>query len=344
MPLELTRRPLDPARSPARSLRPTRPVDAFRRQGVIIDKRDASARLRVIWSIRDYYAHPGLVEREAELRALEARVEAYFTSDSPGLKMWVRANYLNDLTFRLEIYAEGMDDVWSRPFMFQGVLEVPVPLPREAASVSMAELEPLVRAAIIERMDAVSRRRGWGVIPWNGELPPEGIVTKRRPMTDLTRDRALARLWAVLEAAGAAPDRPASELLPVVAETLYAAGGKACREFTTGMHLALFALDREELFRTPVRDRGESEAQPPIPLSEDTFLYARCAVLLSGRETYESVLRDPRLFAATWDMDAEGLLELPDEVMDELDVQPQTPAGLPSYETGSNAAQWSPRP
>lgn len=312
--------------------------------GANINQRDVSPWLRVVWSIHDYYADPALAEREAELRALETRLESYFAADCPGLELWVRANYLTDLVLRLEIYADGMEgEAWSRPFMFRGGLEVPVALPREAATSSIAELEPSVRAAIVERMDTVSRRRGWGVIPWNGELPPEGIVTKRRPMTDLTRERAWARLWAVLEAAGAAPDRPASDLLPVIAETLYAAGGKACTEFTTGMHLALFELDREELFRTPVRDRGESDAHPPIPLSEDTFLYARCAVLLSGRKTYESILSNPGLFAATWDMDAEGLLELPDEVMDQLGAQPQTPAGLPSYETGSNSAYWPPR-
>jgi hypothetical protein len=310
----------------------------------VIGQRDTRAWLVVVWSVHDYYAHPALADREAELRAMESRLETYFAGDCPGLEMWVRANYLTDLTFRLEIYADGMDGAASpRPFMYQGGLEVPIVLPRPNAELSALELEEAARTAIVETVDVLARRRGWGAIPWDGELPPEGIVTKRRPMSDVTRERALSRLWTVLESAGAAPDRPASELLPIVAETLNAAGAGACDEFVAGMHLALFALDLEELFRTPVRDRGESLDQPPIPLSDDTFLYARCAVLLSGRETYESVLRDPRLFAATWDMDSAGLLELPDEFMDELDVQPQIPAGLPSYETGSNSAHWSTR-
>lgn len=52
------------------------------------------------------------------------------------------------------------------------------------------------------------------------------------------------------------------------------------------------------------RDQGPvdvgDEPDDPIPLGDDAFLDARIAVVCSGRETYEAVRADARLFSAAW--------------------------------------------
>jgi hypothetical protein len=148
-------------------------------------------------------------------------------------------------------------------------------------------------------------------------------------------------LWSVLHDAGAGPEAAASEVVGRAFAILSAMGAASARAFDVGLHLALHALDREVLFGQPIRDRGEGSDQPPIPLSDDAFLYARCAVLTSGQAAYDAVLKDPAQFATTWDLDAEALLELPNAVLDELGADPDGRTDLPSYETGSNALYWS---
>ena len=193
-------------------------------------------------------------------------------------------------------------------------------------------------------IDDAARRRGWGAVPWDGAVPEGGIKTSRQPMSAAKREKSLERLWAALEAAGADPKRPALDTIEALGDELHRRGKAACNEFHTGVHLALYELDREALFRQPVRDRGEDASQAPIPLSDDTFLYARAAVVLSGRQTFDQVLSDYPSFAAEpRDMDAEDLLTLAESVMDALDGELQPPPGLPSYETGSNAEHWSPQ-
>jgi hypothetical protein len=148
-------------------------------------------------------------------------------------------------------------------------------------------------------------------------------------------------MWSVLHDAGAGPEAVASDVVGRAFAILSALGAASARAFDVGLHLALHALDREVLFGQPIRDRGEDSDQPPIPLSDDAFLYARCAVLTSGKAAYDAVLNDPAQFATTWDLDAEALLELPNAVLDELGADPDSRTDLPSYETGSNPLHWS---
>jgi hypothetical protein len=151
----------------------------------------------------------------------------------------------------------------------------------------------------------------------------------------------LGVLWSVLERAGAAPGARARVVIDRAYGILLEQGADAAVLFLRGLHGALHELDRESLFAQPIRDRGEDLSIQPIPLSDDTFLYARCAVLTSGHGVYQSVLQDPRSFAATWDLDAESLLELPERVLAELGADPLDSELVPSYETGSNRAHWS---
>jgi len=248
------------------------------------------------------HLHPAVTGRfgqEGLIRIGESANREFDGRFGSGLRMWCDANWLRQVW--IEIYASTdanwSPEWWSQPraHVFDGdllILPVAYGLPALPGFDEGDLIKDLVRRAP-GVIDEAAKRRGWGQVPWDGVLPPGGIVTKRRPMSDATRAWALARLWKVLDDAGAAPDRPAEELLPDVAEVLYRSGRKACTEFLTGMHLALFDLDREVLCRQPVRDRGEGTDRPPIPLSNDTFLYVRCAVLLSGRAEFDAVLVDP---------------------------------------------------
>lgn len=55
---------------------------------------------------------------------------------------------------------------------------------------------------------------------------------------------------------------------------------------------SLFRLDLRVLADTPVKGAA-SRSGRPVPLSEDGFLYARCAVILAGRRAYGEVLANP---------------------------------------------------
>jgi hypothetical protein len=98
----------------------------------------------------------------------------------------------------------------------------------------------------------------------------------------------------------------------------------------------LFDLDREVLARQPVCfDDDEDDEDPPLPLSDDSFLYLRCGLVLRGRDTVTAVLAEPAILATGRWPDGEELLYLADEVVDD-DIDTKY-----DYETGSNEAHWT---
>lgn len=105
---------------------------------------------------------------------------------------------------------------------------------------------------------------------------------------------------------------------------------------------ALHRLDRRELARQPVRHLdGGGASHQPIPLSDDAFLYARCAVVAAGEEMYRRVDSDPASFAGAWDLhDAESLLYAAEEVYEEVTGEEWDHEEPVSYESGSNKAGW----
>ncbi|MFN8158063.1 MAG: DUF4240 domain-containing protein [Candidatus Nanopelagicales bacterium] len=295
--------------------------------------------------------HRALRSRDLELGEVcdtaEMRAESAFGG---GLRLWLNANWLKQVWVENYVLpdAQWNPKHWTKPrsHVFDGDILI-LPNFHELESVLELSDEALIALmldAAPRLIDDAARRRGWGAVPWDGAVPEGGIKTSRQPMSAAKREKSLERLWAALEAAGADPKRPALDTIEALGDELHRRGKAACNEFHTGVHLALYELDREALFRQPVRDRGEDASQAPIPLSDDTFLYARAAVVLSGRQTFDQVLSDYPSFAAEpRDMDAEDLLTLAESVMDALDGELQPPPGLPSYETGSNAEHWSPQ-
>lgn len=125
---------------------------------------------------------------------------------------------------------------------------------------------------------------------------------------------------------------------------LRAHGSKGARSFAQRLAKVLYELDREVLFRQPVRFDDEDPADlddaqvEPIPLSDDSFLYLRAGIVARGRQAYEQILADPQELArGTWP-ECEELLYVADEVAGE-EVETKT-----SYETGSNTKHWSAPP
>lgn len=81
---------------------------------------------------------------------------------------------------------------------------------------------------------------------------------------------------------------------------------------------------------------GEDQDDEAL-LSDDGFLYARCAVIAAGRRRYEQVLADPTSFGGTWDTGGEALLEVAERVWEKLtgtDWEHEDP--VPVW-TGSNS-------
>lgn len=121
-----------------------------------------------------------------------------------------------------------------------------------------------------------------------------------------------------------------------LSEALRRAGKPIARRFAERLAAVLYELDREVLAKRTVRWADSPDADP-IPLSDDTFLYLRCAVVAAGRPTVLAVLADPAVLESRLWEDGEALLYAADEAADEeIDTEL-------SYETGSNTEHWTPR-
>jgi len=119
-------------------------------------------------------------------------------------------------------------------------------------------------------------------------------------------------------------------------DELRAGGRRQAAAFAERLAATLHDLDREALFRQPVRWSDDPEDAEPIPLSDDTFLSLRAAVVAQGKAVVDEVLADPAaLRKRRWD-DGEALLYAAEEAVG------KEIATKHSYETGSNAEHWSP--
>jgi hypothetical protein len=107
--------------------------------------------------------------------------------------------------------------------------------------------------------------------------------------------------------------------------------------FHERLTLVLFDLDREVLADQPVRLLEDPPDEEPIPLSDDSFLYLRAAIVAMGRDTYDAVLADPTILARRqWDWCEALLYVAPEALGRPIDT-------TESYETGSNREHWSER-
>jgi hypothetical protein len=126
------------------------------------------------------------------------------------------------------------------------------------------------------------------------------------------------------------------EAVERLTQVLRAGGRRTAIGFAERLAATLYELDRESLFRQPVRWSDDPDDSEPIPLSGDTFLYLRADIVAKGKAVVEQVLADPAvLLTRRWD-DGEALLYAPDEA---LGSEIETTF---SYESCSNEQYWSP--
>jgi hypothetical protein len=121
---------------------------------------------------------------------------------------------------------------------------------------------------------------------------------------------------------------------PVVS-ALAALPDAAIVEFEETLARTLYALDG----RAWARESGSIWNGEPDRIDEDAFLYARCAVVANGRESYEAVLATPSLMPK--DLEFESLLYMAGTAFERRTHQPLDTETAVSWETFSNDEGWA---
>ncbi|MBB1157207.1 MULTISPECIES: DUF4240 domain-containing protein [Amycolatopsis] len=134
-------------------------------------------------------------------------------------------------------------------------------------------------------------------------------------------------------------DPPATDqaaFAPLEAE-LGRRGEAEIKQFEDILAQRLYDLDRSELAAVPSAATG-------LPLSSDSFLYYRGAVVLAGEQAYRSVLEDPekfRSYTGVGGPEAEFLLYVAQHAYESSTGKEWEHVSPVDYETGSNPAGWS---
>lgn len=109
--------------------------------------------------------------------------------------------------------------------------------------------------------------------------------------------------------------------------------------FADPLAQALYELDSPQHAAQLVIDPTADDE--PMSMSDDLFLYARCAVVAAGRRTFDRVLADPSQLAGSWPVfDGEFLLGVAPQAYQAATGEDYDHESPVSYETGTNAALW----
>jgi hypothetical protein len=145
-------------------------------------------------------------------------------------------------------------------------------------------------------------------------------------------------MWKHLRVLGGHVDEETFEQL--VAE-LCDLSGPQIVAFSEALAAVLYRLDTAAHFHQPVRDISDPPGSPVLPMTDDMFLFVRCAVVAAGRKRYEAVLANPSALAGTWDVsDAQLLLEAAPQAYEEVTGHPWAHETAVSPDTGSNTEGW----
>lgn len=109
--------------------------------------------------------------------------------------------------------------------------------------------------------------------------------------------------WALIERYRPLEDE---DDLPTMLENL---SGDNLLSFHERVAEAIQALNTAAHQAQEVRDADDPPDAPTLPLSDDAFLDARIAVVLSGRTVWQRAVDDPSTFAGTWPITLGGSLE-----------------------------------
>ncbi|WP_051264859.1 DUF4240 domain-containing protein [Nakamurella lactea] len=134
--------------------------------------------------------------------------------------------------------------------------------------------------------------------------------------------------------------RAEPEGVAVLTENLTQGDTERIESFAEHLASALHAIDSRDRMAQPIRDTADGPESPAFPLSKEVFLYARCAVVASGRQVWQKVLQDPSAMSDTWDLGAEELLYVAPVAFEHKTGSDWTFRTSVGYETGSNEAGW----
>lgn len=123
--------------------------------------------------------------------------------------------------------------------------------------------------------------------------------------------------------------------------TLATRGEASIFRFAEDLAEALYSLDTPPHAEQAVLD-AEDDDDAPGSMSDDVFLYARCAVVAAGSAVWERVRSDPALLAGRWPLyDAEHLTTVAPLAYEQaVDGGAWDYETRVSYETGSNHDAW----
>lgn len=133
-----------------------------------------------------------------------------------------------------------------------------------------------------------------------------------------------------------------NEQCALIQERLCQLNRKEIEDFSDRLAEILFRLDRKELADIPVAGATSGSGRP-VKQSEDRFLYARCAVVLSGPDAFTQVLaraQDFSPFTSDEAAAAEELLEVAPAAFEEVTGEEWDHIEPHDYETGSNVEGW----
>ncbi|MEU7653711.1 DUF4240 domain-containing protein [Micromonospora taraxaci] len=141
--------------------------------------------------------------------------------------------------------------------------------------------------------------------------------------------------WRLVALLGGRPevqdDRPYEQLTAVLSEEPV----ERIVGFAETLAWKLYQLDRRAL----------AQAVPPGAdnLSDDGFLYARCAVVVAGPTAFDAVLADPSAFARFTTVEAahaDSILDVPSNAYQKATGREWEHIEEYDYETGSNEQWW----
>jgi hypothetical protein len=110
-------------------------------------------------------------------------------------------------------------------------------------------------------------------------------------------------------------------------------------DFAETLAFKLYDLDRKALAQLDIVENDGTVTE----LSDDGFLYARCAVIVAGPEAYATVLAVPESFARFGKVDAahaESLLDVASDAYTAKTCAEWQHVEEYDYETGSNEQYW----
>ncbi|MEU3687956.1 DUF4240 domain-containing protein [Streptomyces narbonensis] len=154
-----------------------------------------------------------------------------------------------------------------------------------------------------------------------------------------------SEFWEIVEAsAGGGAGGDASIRCGMIAARLAERTPDEITGFADVLAESLFRLDLKVLADTPVKG-AVSRSGRPVSLSEDGFLYARCAVILAGRGAYGEILANPAgVDFSPYTTDeagvAEELLEAAPTAFGRVTGAEWEHVEPFDYETGSNEDGW----